>query len=84
MQELNDSGRRKSHSPKVCHLITHRLWVKHHITRVLHPGVSDQDPYGRDRCSNDGEPRRGEVEALAHFPPTEEHHRYKGGLHEEG
>ena len=45
MEELDDSRGRESYSPEVTHLIAHRLGVEDHTLRILHPSVSDEDPY---------------------------------------
>ena len=44
---------------KFAHLVAHRLGVEDHALRILHPSVSDEDPYCRDSSPDDGEPAGG-------------------------
>ena len=59
VEELDDSRGREGYGPEVVHLVAHRLGVKDHPLRILHPSVSDEDPYSRDRRPDDREPRGG-------------------------
>ena len=74
---------RERHCGEVGHDVAHLRRVEVHSHRVLHPGVGHQNPVGRQRDADSGEPCGGEVESGRHPLPPEEHHRDECALEEE-
>ena len=83
MEEFIHRNGREGDGGEIQHLVAHRVGIKGHSCRILHPRVSDQNPPGRHGCTDDRQPSGSEVEAFAHLVPSEIHDGDKGSLHKE-
>src|SRR5664279_6578980 len=83
MQELIDRDRIKENSPEINHLIPCCFRIKYHSHRMLHPGVSYQDPECREICSDSYKPGRNKMKLFIYFIPAEKHNCYESRFEEE-
>ena len=83
MKKFVHRNRIEKHSPKINHLISHRIRIKLYPNRILHPAVCHQNPQSGEIGTNGNQPTRSKVESLAYPVPTEKHYSNKGTFHKE-
>ena len=84
VEEFRDCHRIEHQRPEIDHLVAHRIGIKLHTHRMLHPAIGNENPYRRDRRTDTRHPCCYKVSTLAHLLPAEEHHSKERRLHKEG
>ena len=83
MEELGHRHRLECHRPEIHHLVADCFGIELHAHRMLHPGIGHQNPPGRNRSPDAGEPGRSQMKAFAYLVPAKEHDCDECSLHEE-
>ena len=83
MKKLIDRYRRKGHRPKIYHLIADTIRIELHAYRILHPGIGNKNPPGRNRSSQSGKPGRSKMKTFAYLFPSKKHDSNECGFHKE-
>ena len=83
MEEFVDGDAREE-GTEIHHYVAHLSRIELHACRILHPGISHQNPQCGNGGAHAGQPGCGKMETRAHTVPAKEHHSNKGCFHEEG
>ena len=84
MDELGLRHRVEQHLEEVGDLHAHGIGIEPAADGMLHPGIGDQDPEGREIGADGDAPGHGQVADAAELVPAEEEQADEGGLEEEG
>ena len=82
METLFNSYWVEHQCPEVYHFMMYSVRIEFHAYWMLHPGVGNENPYGRNGRTNTRHPSSQQVCFLTHLVPAEKHHGKEGRFHE--